>query len=107
MVKFVSNMKNQDHQKKKRHRNRRYDSEFKASAIQLVEGGRSVPSVAESLGIDKSLLYTWRRGSEPIPAEAEAELKENDRLRKRVLELEQERDILKKALAIFSRRDDG
>lgn len=107
MVKFVSNMKKEDQQKKKRQRNRRYDAEFKASAIRLVEGGRSVPSVAESLGIDKSLLYTWRREAAPIPADAEAELKENDRLRKRVLELEQERDILKKALAIFSRRDDG
>ena len=106
MVKFVSNMKKQD-QQKKRQRNRRYDAEFKASALRLVEGGRSVPSVADSLGIDKSLLYTWRREAEPIPAEAEAELSENDRLRKRVLELEQERDILKKALAIFSRRDEG
>jgi transposase len=106
VVKFVSNMKKQD-QQKKRQRNRRYDAEFKASALQLVEGGRSVPSVAESLGIDKSLLYTWRREAEPIPVEAESELKENDRLRKRVLELEQERDILKKALAIFSRREDG
>lgn len=106
MVKFVSNMKKQD-QQKKRQRNRRYDAEFKASALRLVEGGRSVPSVADSLGIDKSLLYTWRREAEPVPAEAEAELSENDRLRKRVLELEQERDILKKALAIFSRRDEG
>lgn len=99
-------MKKQD-QQKKRQRNRRYDAEFKASALRLVEGGRSVPSVADSLGIDKSLLYTWRREAEPVPAEAEAELSENDRLRKRVLELEQERDILKKALAIFSRRDEG
>jgi transposase len=102
----VSKMKKQD-QQKKRQRNRRYDAEFKSSALRLVEGGRSVPSVADSLGIDKSLLYTWRREAEPIPAEAEAELSENDRLRKRVLELEQERDILKKALAIFSRRDEG
>ena len=40
-------------------------------------------------------------------SEAEqAELKENERLRQRILELEQERDILKKALAIFSRKTD-
>ena len=98
-------MKKKD-QKKKRRRNRRYDAEFKANAIRLVDEGRSVPSVAKSLGIDKSLLYAWRRQADPPSAEEQAELEENDRLRKRVLELEQERDILKKALAIFSRKTD-
>ena len=92
--------------KKARRWNRRYDAEFKANALRLVEQGRSVPSVAASLGIDKSLLYAWRRQANPISAQEEAELKENDRLRKRILDLEQERDILKKALAIFSRKTD-
>jgi transposase len=97
-----------DHTKKKQsRRNRRYDSTFKANALDLVKSGRSVTSVAESLGIDKSLLYAWRRQQNPMSAEEELELKENDLLRKRVLELEQERDILKKALAIFSRKNDG
>jgi transposase len=88
----------------KRRRNRQYDAEFKTNALLLVENGRSVPSVAEALGIDKSLIYTWRRQANPLAAEQEAELKENDLLRRRILELEQERDILKKALAIFSRK---
>ena len=91
----------------KRRRNRRYDSEFKANALRLVASGRSVPSVADSLGIDKSLIYTWRRQAEPFSAEEEAEFDELTHLRKRVLELEEERDILKKALAIFSRKTDG
>ena len=61
-------------------------------------------SVAESLGIDKSLLYSWRRQASPLSEEEEAELKEVDKLCKRVMALEQERDILKKALSIFSRK---
>ena len=103
-------MKKKDQNKKRRYR-RTYDTEFKANALRLVEQGRSVPSVAESLGIDKSLIYTWRRQADPRPAEEEAELKENDRLRKRIAELEQERDILKIpmyiGIAIFSRKKDG
>ena len=95
--------KEQPHQSR---RNRRYDATFKANAVGLVNAGRSVPSVAKSLGIDKSLLYAWRRQANPISQEEQTELQENDRLRKRVLELEQERDILKKALAIFSRKTD-
>ncbi len=97
-------MMNKKEQKLKRRRNRQYDSEFKKNALQLVENGRSVPAVAEALGIDKSLIYTWRRQANPLGEEQEAELRENDLLRNRILELEQERDILKKALAIFSRK---
>lgn len=96
-------MKKQDHPRKRR-RNRRYDEAFKANALQLVADGRSVPSVADALGIDKSVLYAWRRKAEGDAEPMDAELTENERLRRRVLELEQERDILKKALAIFSRR---
>lgn len=91
---------------RKRRRNRVYDAEFKSNALKLVEQGRSIPSVAESLGIDKSLIYSWRRQANPLSEQEEAELAEIDHLRKRVLELEQERDILKKALAIFSRKSD-
>ena len=97
-------MMNKKEQKFKRRRNRQYDSEFKSNALRLVEDGRSVPAVAEALGIDKSLIYAWRRQANPLGAAQEAELKEGDLLRKRILELEQERDILKKALAIFSRK---
>ena len=95
---------NRKKQEQRRRRNRRYDSEFKANALRLVEDGRSVPSVAASLGIDKSLLYAWRRQADPPSEQEQAELREVEQLRKRVLELEQERDILKKALAIFSRK---
>lgn len=93
--------------KRKRRSNRRYDSDFKANALKLVESGRSVASVAAALGIDKSLLYSWRRQSDPEWESDKAEQREIERLQKRVLELEQERDILKKALAIFSRKTDG
>ena len=92
---------------RKRRRNRVYDAEFKSNALKLVASGRSVPSVADSLGIDKSLIYAWRRQADPPSAQEEAEFNELVALRKRVLELEQERDILKKALAIFSRRSEG
>lgn len=88
----------------RRRRNRRYDPEFKSNALRLVSSGRSVPSVAASLGIDKSLLYAWRRQADPLTEAEEAELTEMEQLRKRVVELEEERDILKKALAIFSRK---
>ena len=84
---------------------RRYDDEFKKNALGLVSNGRSVLSVSKALGIDKSLLYTWRRQARKESGEpADYEPTELELLRKRVMELEEERDILKKALSIFSRQ---
>ena len=84
---------------------RHYDAEFKVNALQMLENGRSVRSLAHALGIKESLLYSWKnkakkRESTPLKRE-EDELKA---LRKQIKELEQERDILKKALSIFSRQ---
>lgn len=92
---------------KKQSKRRRYDAEFKANALKLLEDGRSVSSVASSLGINENMLYNWRSKSKKQKIKSasgetslEAELKA---LKKRLKEVEIERDILKKALSIFSR----
>lgn len=92
---------------------RNYDSDFKHNAVQLTEEpGRKVAEVAENLGIRKDLLYRWRRehraqqglafpgnGKEALSAQQ----KKNRELEKKLKDTEMERDILKKAMAIFSR----
>jgi transposase len=85
---------------------RQYDTEFKKSAVQLVLNGQSVPSVSQSLGIGESLLYKWRAEFSDVETEGSSHNPlqvENETLRKQVRQLEIERDILKKALGIFSR----
>ena len=81
-------------------RHRKYDAQFKGEALKQIENGQSVSSVAQALGISEALLYQWRKrsGGSPMGNTAEVEL-----LRKQVKQLETERDILKKALTIFSR----
>jgi transposase len=71
------------------------------SSPRQVANGQSVASVARSLGISEALLYQWRHRSKEVDDPFGNEQKEN--LRKQVKQLEAERDILKKALAIFSR----
>ena len=93
------------------HSRRRYDREFKLEAIRLVtQGGRSVVEVAKDLGIHENLLYNWRRKYLNDTAHAfpgKGHLKPADeemrRLKKELLDVKEERDILKKALAIFSK----
>jgi transposase len=90
--------------KSKRH----YDSAFKESVLSMLKNGQSVSEVSKNLGIGESLIYKWRSDS-LSPSESalnsleSAMLSENADLRKQVRQLEQERDILKKALLIFSR----
>ncbi len=91
-------------EKKTRQPRRRYDSEFKENALQMIENGRSVSSISQALGVSEGLLYTWKskaKKNKNSPNKGEED--ELKALRKRLKELEQERDILKKALSIFSR----
>ena len=80
---------------------RKYDNQFKEEALRQVANGQSVASVARSLEISEALLYQWRhrsKGSDEVTVNDQVE-----GLRKQVKQLEAERDILKKALSIFSR----
>ena len=90
---------------KKTRKYRRYDAEFKENALSLLSDGRSISSVASSLGISENLLYNWRSKSKEVKRNSkESELAEELKgLKKQLKEVEQERDILKKALSIFSR----
>jgi transposase len=90
---------------------RKYDREFKTGAVRLViEEGRPVAVVARNLGIHENLLHKWKKNYEEDPQYAfpgKGRLKEPDeemrRLRKELADVKEERDILKKALAIFSK----
>jgi transposase len=78
---------------------RKYDDAYKQQALQLLRQGQSVPSVAQALGISEGLLYRWKHAQRPAAMEQELEL-----LRQKLKQVETERDILKKALSIFSRQ---
>jgi transposase len=80
---------------------RRYDEEFKASVMRMIESGQSVPEISQSLGLGESLLYGWKQELKPVVEREQDE--EKAALLRRIKQLELERDILKKALGIFSR----
>jgi len=91
---------------------RLFSREFKRNAVQLVtEKGMAVGKVARELDIHPNLLHLWKRrvlaqgdkafvGRGRVTPE-EAEIRG---LRKQLEKVRQERDILKKALAVFSRQ---
>ena len=76
----------------------------------MIESGRSVPDISQSLGIGSNLIYTWVKRSKTSSTDSSKTNdfglsldEEKQAMHKRIRELEMERDILKKALGIFSR----
>jgi len=91
-------------QEKKTKKRRRYDADFKANILRMHENGRTVKSLSESFGINENLIYRWKKASKPSSTAKDLTLREElKQVRKQLREVEQERDILKKALRIFSR----
>ncbi len=91
---------------------RQFDAEFKREAVRLsYEPSRTMASVARDLGISETNLWRWRKkltesGESAFPGtgHVSAEEEELRRLRRELNDVTEERDILKKALAVFSRR---
>jgi len=90
---------------------RKYDREFKIETVRLItEGGRKVSEIARDFGIHEAVLRRWKQqyGEDALHAfPGKGNLKPADaeyrRLLKENADLKEERDILKKALAIFSK----
>jgi len=90
---------------------RYFDKEFKYEAIRLMDGGkRSVRDIAKDLDVHPNLLHQWRRKyradmEHAFPGKGHLKSPEEEirRLQRENENLKEENDILKKALAIFSK----
>jgi transposase-like protein len=90
---------------------RKYDREFKLNAVKLYrESGKSLIKVSQDLGIPLTTLAQWVKqfkdhGEESFVGSGSLMPcnEETYRLRKELADVKQERDILKKAVAIFSK----
>ena len=88
----------------------KYDPEFKREAVRLAaRGDRSIAQVARDLGINPNMLSAWKAQLKHDPEfsfPGKGNLKPHEeeirQLKKQLRDAEEERDILKKALGIFS-----
>lgn len=97
---------------------RTYPEAFKLEALALLEhGAKSAEQIEQDLGITRGLLLKWRARYQAVEqedgevhlvtSELEAAKTEIRRLQQKLAEVEVERDILKKAVSIFSRHGPG
>ena len=95
-------MKN--HQPKKQASRRHYPDDLKHEAVQMLLDGHSAETIVANLGIShSSVLYRWKAELLAHEGPAASALEQRVRqLEEQLRRTERERDILKKALAIFS-----
>jgi len=89
---------------------RRFDKEFKIEAVRLAsEPGNTQSEIERDLGISQGIISRWKRelrkdGDQAFPGKGRLKPDDDElrRLKRENERLRQERDILKKAVAIFS-----
>ena len=96
---------------------REFSPEFKREAVALLESsGRPRMQISAELGIQPSMLRSWRAAQNGMPSRAPAGLaaangqiaspadlaSENAKLRRELDRTRMERDVLKKAIGIFA-----
>src|SRR6266699_581639 len=87
-----------------------YTTEFKREAVHLAQtSGKPITQIARELGISDTSIHQWRQeltehGTEAFPGSGHQTAQEEElrRLKRELERTQKERDILKKALAIFS-----
>ena len=83
-----------------------YDEDFKKTIVNLYENGKGISELSREYGVGKSTINSWIKKLKTITTST-GEVTNNDeilKLQKKNRELEQEVEILKKAVAIFSKK---
>ena len=88
---------------------RRFSKEFKEDVLNILRSGdKNVQELSQELGIASAIIYRWYRKSKQGKEAGEAKITDKDReireLRAKLADVTEERDILKKAVHIFSQQ---
>ena len=78
----------------------RYSEEFKQQIVDFYQAGSSVSYLSREYGVANVTIYKWIKELSKVPIS----VKEYEKMKKRIAELEMENEILKKATAIFARK---
>jgi transposase len=90
---------------------KKYDNDFKVMVVELLQSGRTAAELSDEYGVSSGVIRRWKReyavrsGDFSKKRELSLEEQELKTLKKELKEVRLERDILKKAVSIFSKSD--
>lgn len=85
----------------------RYTKEFKQQVVDLYHAGTPVTKISSEYGLIEQTIYKWIKLYSPIIEKedgATISMKDYKEMQKKIAQLEMENEILKKATAIFARK---
>ena len=85
---------------------KRYNDDFRKMIVELYNSGQSVRSLSSEYGVSEVTIYAWIKKLTPMDLEDGSSITPDDyaKLQKQMLKLQEENDILKKAMAIFAKK---
>ena len=83
-----------------------YTKEFKDTIVELYNSGKPLADLAREYGIPKSTMVTWLNKAKPVVIDKDKTVTTADYqvMLKKITRLEEENEILKKAMAIFAKK---
>ncbi len=90
---------------------RKHSNDFKLMIVELLQSGQSVEQVSSEYDLNGSMIRKWRKSYESpsgkftVKQELSTEQLRVKELEKELRDVKMERDILKKAVSIFSKSD--
>ncbi|GEQ38696.1 transposase [Tetragenococcus halophilus] len=81
---------------------KKYNQETRELILQLNKQGQSVPSLAREYGISEATIFNWKKEYTPDEETGKSQA-DIHQMEKKMHRLEQENDILKKAITIFTK----
>jgi len=85
---------------------KRYTKEFKDTIVELYNTGKSLGELSSEYGISKSTIADWVKKAKPVEINKNEIVTRADyeAMLKKMARLEEENEILKKAIAIFTKK---
>jgi len=85
---------------------KRYNDDFRKMVVDLYLSGQSVRELSGEYGVSEVTIYAWIKKFSPVKLEDGSSVTPDDyaKMQKETLKLQQENEILKKAMAIFAKK---
>lgn len=86
--------------------NKKYDEDYKKNIVKLIESGKPISDIEREYGINRKNIYNWKYkyGTITTPDGNITSNNDLEKLRKENRLLKEENEILKKAVAIFTKK---